>query len=151
MNSMFYAIISKYKHWKEQRFFKKHGVCSWEQFNRKYDVDFDNSAHFVKDMFHGYNTIILVPNPQMIFDFFGTTIYSSRVGDWCNENCVDKYRLQLVSIVEDINGELIYGAAYGSEELVIGFKSEEDASLFLLTYDAPEMNGKGKFNVVKIN
>lgn len=144
-------LLQKYNAWKEQRFFKKHGVDSWEQYNLKYDKDFKKSAYLIKEMFHGYNTFIIIPNPKMVADFFGTTIYASDVTDWCKKNCVGKYRVQLMSICKNlVTNEFYYGSDISSEEMIVAFKEKDDAVSFIMLYDGPELKSTKTLDVVSI-
>jgi hypothetical protein len=148
--NLFKKIIKKYTLVKQKNCLKKHRISTLKKYHINYDPDFDISADNIKKMFHGYKTVILIPNPTVIADYSTCTIYYSPIKDWCEENCKDKFRMQLMPIVINETGDFIYDYS-GSEELVIGFKNSEDAVLFLMTYDGPEMNRKGKFDVVKIN
>lgn len=144
-------IIEKYNSWKEQRFFKKHGVNNWEHYNLKYDKDFKNTAYKIKEMFHGYNTVIIIPYPVMVSDFFGTTIYTSDVNNWCKQNCIGKYRIQLLSLCKDVTtGELFYGSPQGLEEMLIAFKEKDDAASFIMLYDGRELHSKQNIEVITI-
>lgn len=147
---MFTKIVELYKEWKQKRFFKKHGVENWEEYNIKYDPDFDYGGYAISEMFHGYPNVMLIPNPTLVADMFGPCIYSAPIIDWCKENCKGKYRVQIVSVIVDEHGKFIYSGKYGEDELFVSFKNEDDAMLFLLTYDGPEINVKGKFDVVTI-
>lgn len=141
-------LVDKYRSWKEQRFFKKHKVTNWQEYDLKYDPDFNKDGYYLKKIFHGYKVVILVSSPTMIVKgFFGPFILCSPINDWCVENCKEKFRIQLMSLTELKKDEIVCNGVYGFEELVIAFKSVDDATLFLLTYNGPEC--KGNFDVVK--
>lgn len=157
---MISTIINIYKSWKEKRFFKKHGVENWQQFNRKYDCDFNPVSKTIKGLFHGYHSFYLVETHYVV-DLFGPMPSSQHISEWCEENCIGKYRIQEVETwgYDDMK---MYSKYPGEIELFVAFKEQDDAINYAMFYEPIQKNKidlnsvygyipgpkKGKFDVV---
>jgi hypothetical protein len=145
------TIIEKFKKYKEKRFFTKHGVENWDQFNRKYDSDIDKYASKIKNIYFGYKTVVIVLNSIEVHDMFGPTTTSRHVAEWCKENIESKYRIDCFPVTNDVDGDLIAAEWVYPEKVIIAFKNEKDAMNFIITYNGPETNNGGSYDVVKID
>jgi hypothetical protein len=146
--NLFSLISQKYNEWKENRFLKKHGVSTREEYEYRYDKDCNNRATILSEIYNGYNIIIAIPNPTLIDDICGLTVDSRLIKSWTKENCINKVRVDVFPVYVDDNGNLIYGGNLGMDEIIVCFKDSDDATNFLMTYNGPELSQHNKQTII---
>lgn len=157
MITIFDKLISIYKNRKEKRFLKKHNVNSWFEYNYLYDPDWNRNATALTDIFHGYSVIMILPNIEWFDGFFGPMIETKNIIKWCEENCSDKYRVEILAIyMKDNDGSVVRATPYdgnnitSDEELIVVFKSKNDATDFIMLYDGIELQSSNKTRIIYV-
>lgn len=137
MNKFLKKIMDIKKKFQEQLFFRKHKVNSWEEYNAKYDPDYNATSETIEGLFHGYHSFHFVET-HMVDDFFGPMPSRIQIKKWCEENCTGKYRIQGVETwcFDDCRK---YGKNIGMVELFVAFKNKDDAISYVLCYE-PEID-----------
>lgn len=137
-------IIEWFKIIKERLYLKRHDVETWEQFHRKFDPDFNSESTTISGLFFGYHSFHLV-DAHFVADLFGPHPSSTHIREWCEKNCVGKYRLQELESW-GFDDARIYTKQLGNVDLFVAFKEREDAINYALFYQKEELT-----NVVKTN
>jgi len=133
---MITKIVEKFKVWREKRYLRRHGVETWEQFNRKFDPDFNSDSDTIAGLFRGYHSFYLV-DTHYVADLFGPMPSSKHIAEWCAENCVGKYRIQELESW-GFNDHSKWSKRPGEIELYVAFKEREDAINYSLFYEKPD-------------
>jgi len=98
---MIEAIKQRYAAWKDNKFLKKHGCETWEQYNYRFDPDYNIRATRITDYYHGYPhwTPIMDRNHQAYYwDVHSDGIYV--LSQWCKENLKDKFRFDFQRVMK---------------------------------------------------
>lgn len=137
---MFYYLKNKIKTLQDKMFLKRHGCKTWEQYNYIYDPDINLSAIQVGDYYHGYKSIKCIDNPQHIayhceIAFSGISVLSQ----WCDNNCVDKYRFDFLRVRRvgnstDEKEEWHINGIGDVDYIFVAFKNPMDCTMFTLTW-----------------
>lgn len=137
-------ISNEYKSWKDNRFLKKHGCSTWEQYNRRYDVDCNYHGNTVKCFYHGYKYVVTYESARGDpFTRFGTWLEGlDEMTKWCKANCDNKWRNDIMRVYKqtalgwagDTEEEWWINDIGGGDVLFFAFKDQQDAFLFKLTW-----------------
>lgn len=85
---------------KNQRFLKKHGCNTWEQYNHAYDPDIIRNATLISQYYHGYPYIhYFTETPPAIHGDW--RIWYRDMRYWCEKNCEDKYREDIHRVIRE--------------------------------------------------
>ena len=131
------TIKNSYRKWKEQRFLKKHGCETWEQYDRKYDPDVHHRSTRIKAFYHGYPYVYCFEDHKHEIYFWDLGYDGTFVVDkWCKENLKDKFRLDFHRAMK------APGTAYeweinelgGGDYVFFACKDPRDYTLFLLRW-----------------
>lgn len=133
-------IKSKYRTWKENRFLKKHGCKTREEYDRYYDPDHVPRATQIKNFYQGYKHIHCFDNHssdiyKIIYDY-GPGGYRDGfddVYDWCKEHLQGKWRYDCHRVINcpatawqweinEIGGHDIWFFAFQDDEDYFIFK-----------------------------
>lgn len=131
-------LLQYYKDWKEKRFLRKHGCATRKQYERRYDPDTDYYAHSIKQFYKGYEHIaIFPPEGYADYGFHGVQPFFNSIDEmeeWCENNCVDKWRHDWHRGIRCINDFEFNGI--GNEDIVsFVFKNTNDAMMFKLKFE----------------
>ena len=134
-------VRSKYQHWVDKRFLKKHHCRSWEQYNHIYDPRINREAENLVDYYVGYTAIVharyaIVSNLLSWHDPLGASPY--ELTNWCKEHCKDEFRLDHIR-GSFINSKFVMSTdsihnALQTAEYFMAFNSEKDAMIFKMRW-----------------
>lgn len=128
-------IKQRYREWKEQRFLKKHGCETWEQYHRRYDPDYNIRATRIKDYYHGYPYQHCFENRQHQIYWWDLGIDGSKeIVDWCEENCEDKFRFDCLRVIKNYWGKWEVNEISGGDYCFVAFKNKQDFLMFMLRW-----------------
>ena len=86
-------LVGMYRKWSENRFLKKHGCETWEDYMRKYDPDVDHLATEIKNFYHGYPYVYCFDNHNHpIYDWDIAYDGAYVATNWCKQNLKHKFR-----------------------------------------------------------
>lgn len=133
---------------KNQRFLKKHGCRTWEQYNHAYDPDIIRNATLISQYYHGYPYLHYFEEaPSAIYGDW--RIWYQNMRDWCEKNCEDKYREDIHRVIREkglihneYNDTMIWSDTEdfsmndigGWDVLFFAFKSKQDLVWFKLRW-----------------
>lgn len=142
-------IKNHYNQWQERRFLKRHGCSTREQYDRKYDPDYNYNADRVKNFYHGYPYWHVFENGshhcyKLLYDHGpgGHRYGYHDIQDWCKENAQHKFRMDFLRVFEQtpigLNGaeetEWWINEIGGGDHVFIAFKDPEDFFMFKLRW-----------------
>lgn len=138
MNAVFDNIVVKaYRKWNEQRFLKKHGCETWQEYNRKYDPDYNTRASKIKDVYYGYPYVHCFENRNhCIYDWDIHIDGTYIITKWCEENLKNKFRFdfQRVFRASSTDNEWELNEIGGGDYIFVAFKDQKDYTYFLLKW-----------------
>lgn len=143
------SIKETYKYYRDRAFLKKHGCETWDEYNRRYDPDYNIRATRIKDIYHGYPWVYCFENREhfaytLLYDYGpgGCHYGYNDIISWCNDNLSDKFRFDGHRVhkqtpignngVED--SEWFINEISGGDYIFAAFKSESDYLWFLLRW-----------------
>jgi hypothetical protein len=85
---------------KSQRFLKKHGCNTWEQYNYAYDEDVIYRATLVSQYYHGYPYIVAFENAPPASEIHWQD-WLKQMHEWCQKNCLDKVRHDIHRVIRE--------------------------------------------------
>ncbi len=86
-------IKDRYQAWKEQRFLKKHGCETWEQYNYRFDPDRNQRATRIRDYYYGYKHWTPLESRDHTAYYWDVHLDGIYVlTEWCKENLSGKFR-----------------------------------------------------------
>ena len=131
---MLKALKTRYYEWKKTRFLRKHGCETWHQYHRRYDLDFNMHANRIKDMYQGYPHVFAFPKSKGgVWEQWGDWLIGLTVmREWCDKNCKDKWREDIVEAYHTTYGWEINALSGGV--LFFAFKDERDFMMFALRW-----------------
>jgi hypothetical protein len=130
-------IKEKYHAWKERRFLKRHGVETWEQYNRQYDPDINWRATRVNDFYHGYPYVYCFENREHEVYYWDLAVDGTYVVDnWCKENCKGKFRLDCHRVIKypSTSNRWEFNDLGGGDYIFAAFKNPKDYTWFVLRW-----------------
>ena len=120
--------------WKDQRFLRKHGCETWQQYHLRYDKDVNRIASNVVDWYAGYNYVYCFENiNHTVYDWDIAYDGCFVINRWCEENLDDKYRLDFHRVYRHYQ-EWIISDLGGGDLVFAAFKNERDYLMFLLKW-----------------
>lgn len=130
----------------ETRFFKKHGVSSWREYDLKYDVDYNFYADNIRGMFHGYPYIAEITSAAALAKPTRSATVEdgfTYLKDWLEYKCRGKARCTMErTIVSDARSEFgikqknwLINSIAGRDSVFVAFQDERDYLLFLLKWE----------------
>ena len=134
---------AKIKHWRDQRFLKKHGCKTWEQYNRQYDPDYNIRASRVVDFYHGYKYWLPIENHNHLAYYWEVHSDGMYVlNEWCKENFQGKFRFDFLRVHKQtpygLNGpedsEWWINELGGSDYIFFACQEEQDLLWFSLKW-----------------
>jgi hypothetical protein len=146
---MFEKIQQRYQAWQERRFLKRHGCTSRAQYERMYDPDHDYRAIRTSDYYHGYSYVYCFEDYshyiyRQIADYGPGGVRSGHtdIRRWAQENCQDKVRFDFLRVCQQhaiglngqVDSEWHINENAGQDLIFVAFKSESDATLFVLRW-----------------
>lgn len=153
---LFNRVKERYQSWKDQRFLKKHGCVSWDQYHFRFDPDVNSRATRVADYYHGYPFVFCAEASnhyayQLLADYGpGGTIYGyHNIVDWCKANTKQKHRTDILRVFKQHGlshnpsnntmdwietPEWWINEIGGSDLLFFAFKSEKEYNWFMLRW-----------------
>jgi hypothetical protein len=143
MQRLLNYLRTKIKTWRDNRFLKKHGCETWEQYNYRFDPDVVKPATRVKDYYHGYPYFYCFENHKH-------DVYHWDVGydgmyilsQWIDANCKGKYRFDFLRVFQQtpigLNGaessEWHINELGGGDYIFVAFKEHRDYTWFMLRW-----------------
>lgn len=137
---MFKIIADKYNSYREQRFLKKHGCATWEQYDKKYDFDINKKADTIKDFYIGYPYVYIFKDTskEVFTKHYDWIDGYKELEDWCQNNCVAKFRSDIhtvhVQTNLDFDGNIeveYFFNGLGHDYLFFAFKNDTDYIWFI--------------------
>lgn len=133
-------IKEKYKYYRDRAFLKKHGCETWEEYNRRYDPDYNIRATRIKDIYHGYPYVYRFDYNQhfayrLLYDYGpgGQRYGYHDINDWCNDNLSGKFRFDGHRVIK-YNNEWEVNELGGGDYIFAAFEDEKDYTYFLLRW-----------------
>lgn len=137
MQQLLTYLRTKIKSWKDNRFLRKHGCDSWEQYNYRFDPDIFKPATRIKDFYHGYPYFYC-------FEDHKHDVYHWDVGydgiyvlsQWIDANCKGKYRFDFHRAINEPSTahQWSINELGGGDYIFVAFKEERDFNWFLLRW-----------------
>lgn len=130
-------IKQKYKYYKDRVFLKLHGCKTWEEYNRRYDPDYNIRATRIKDIYHGYPYVYCFENRKNEVYYWDLAYDGSyMLTIWCEVNLRDKFRLDSHRVFKapSTSNEWEVNELGGGDYMFAAFKSERDYVWFLLRW-----------------
>ena len=140
---MLTTIKQRYKQWKDQRFLKKHGCASWDDYHHRYDPDCNISATRVKDYYHGYPYWHVFERSEhycykLLYDHGpgGFRYGYHDIIDWCQEHTKGKPRTDFLRVLNApaTANQWEINEIGGGDHIFIAFKEKKDYHWFLLKW-----------------
>lgn len=135
--NIFKIIKYRYLEWHWDQVLERSGHPSWQSYLRWNDPDFNIGANTMRDQFHGYPYVAVVPFKYLEFEvdpMWGEVYHGKQVVNWCSNNCRRKYRWQWERVIMDYYGHYVPNGIGGTDEFFIGFKDERDYFMFILRW-----------------
>lgn len=133
-------LKTRFYNWRERRFLRKHGCCSWDQYHRVYDPDHNPRGSTLRDFYHGYPCRHVFENYNhfcynLIADYGpGGRIYGfHRMEVWCDDNIKHKFRKDGIRLAKFQN-EWHINEISGEDRIVFAFENERDYAWFMLRW-----------------
>lgn len=134
------TVKTRFCNWREQRFLRKHGCDSWDQYHRVYDPDYNPRADKLRDYYHGYPYSHVFNN----YDHFCYEILADygpggsfhgfhRMQAWCNDNTKHKFRIDGLRLFK-VENEWCINELGGGDRMVFAFENERDYVWFMLRW-----------------
>jgi hypothetical protein len=130
-------VKQRYKQWRDHRFLKRHGVETWAQYNRRYDPDIVWRATEIRNFYQGYPYVYCFENHRHEVYHWDVHIDGTYVvGNWCDENCKDKYRMDFHRVMRapSTGNEWHINELGGGDYIFAAFKDPEDFFIFQLKW-----------------
>ena len=135
MQQLLTYLRTTVKNWRDNRFLKRHGCTSWEQYNRTFDPDYNIRASRVKDYYHGYPFVHCFENHKHIVYEWGIHIDGIYwLSQWCNKHCKGKYRFDFQRIIKNWEDEWEVNELGGTDYIFVAFKEQRDYTWFMLRW-----------------
>lgn len=133
-------VVQVWKDWRERRFLKQHSCDTREEYDHKYDPEYNPKGYSIRDYYHGYPYFHCFDNIdhyayRMTFDcgpggrFYGL----DNIRTWIAENCQNKRRVDFLSVT-CYNNEYEQNSITGENRIFIAFQDQQDYLLFLLEW-----------------
>ena len=134
------TVKTRFCNWRERRFLRKHGCCSWDHYHRVYDPDYNLRAGVLRDFYHGYPYRHVFDNYdhfcyEMIEDYGpgGSFDGFHRMSAWCKDNTKHNFRIDSLRLTK-IQNEWHINELSGEDRIVFAFKDERDYVCFMLRW-----------------
>lgn len=135
-------LKNRYKKHREKVLLKSYGCSSWEEYERKFDVDYSPMATSIKRIYHGYEIVHCVESYShyaytLLYDYGpgGCKYGYHEMDDWCKQNCKGKYRVGYHRVIIDtLTGEYEENGISGFDKIFFAFKEESDYTWFMLRW-----------------
>ena len=134
------TVKNKICSWREERFLRKHGCRSWDQYYKVYDPDYNARASKLQDFYHGYPYWHVFDNYShycynLIGDYGpGGLMYGfRRMQVWCDTNIKHRFRMDGLRLFR-IQNEWHINEIGGEDKMVFAFKDERDYAWFMLRW-----------------
>ena len=138
---MLTKLKQRYANWQERRFLKRHHCETREQYERRYDPDYNIRATRISDYYHGYEFVhCIVPRDHYAYKIlwdYGPGGYregNHDILDWCRENCEGKWRADYLRVMQNYWGEWEVNEIGGGDYLFWAFQNEMDFMNFCLRW-----------------
>lgn len=134
-------FIKKFKDWKHDRFLKKHGCETQQQYDRNFDVDIIRYAHRINDFYRGYPYVhVILRDPWNRYGEFLEGL--PELTSWCDKNCQGKYRYDIHRVSKQMGigsdgsstPEWFFDEMGGGDLLFFAFKDQRDLTMFILRW-----------------
>lgn len=136
-------IRATYKFYRDRAFLKKHGCETWQEYNRKFDPDYNPRASRIQDYYHGYPYVYCFENYQ--HDIYFWDVYRDGtfvISKWCEKNLQGKFRFDGHRVHKQtpigINGsedsEWFINEIGGKDYIFGAFQNEQDYLHFMLRW-----------------
>lgn len=132
-------IKTFYANWKSDRFLKKHGCDTWQEYHHRFDPGINLRATQIDEYYCGYPYWHVMTDRNcyaytLLYDYgpggFRYGYYD--IVDWCKENLKHKHRTDLLRVV--CNKKWYINELSGSDCLFFAFKEEKDYIWFLMKW-----------------
>lgn len=137
LNEIKTTCFIKLREYKLNRFLKKHGCETIEEYNHNFDPDINKGASTVDTFYFNYPYIVKIPNTYALSDFYiGIHILTL----WCKHYCKQKWRHDWHRVNttyqwwDDKYHSEINGIA-GEDNIYFAFQSEKDYNWFILSHN----------------
>jgi hypothetical protein len=137
------AITSKYRTWQENRFLKKHGCETREQYDYRYDPDRVPRATQIRNYYQGYQHVHCFENREnfvykIIYDY-GPGGYRDgfdEIYEWCEENLSGKWRYDMLRVMKwpSTGNQWEINELGGGDHWFFAFQNDEDYFMFKLQW-----------------
>lgn len=137
INRYISLLRNKIKTWQDNRFLKKNGCETWKQYHYRNDPDVFYPATRIKDYYHGYPYVYCFENRQHEVYYWDLGIDGTYiVGNWCEENCKDKFRLDFHRAMNapGTAWEWHINELGGGDYIFAAFKDPKDYTWFLMRW-----------------
>lgn len=134
LNSWLQRGREQYDLWKQQRFLRKHGCETWEQYRYQYDTAINRIATRVRDYYHGYPYVYCYENHDheiYYWDLGRDGMYVTS--QWCKCNLKSDFRFDFLRVIRTGSGWEINEIG-GGDYIFFACKNPQDYTLFLLTW-----------------
>jgi hypothetical protein len=136
-------LRSRIKFWRDNRFLKRHGCDTWQEYHYRFDPDRDIRCSRVKDYYHGYPYWYVFERSEhycykLLYDLGpgGFRYGYHDIIDWCQDNVKGKHRIDFLRVIN------VPATAYqweinelgGGDHIFVAFKEEKDYLWFLMRW-----------------
>jgi hypothetical protein len=136
-------LRSRIKFWRDNRFLKRHGCDTWEQYNYLFDPDREVRCARVKDYYRGYPYWHVFDNRKhycydLLYDL-GPGGYRMGYHDvmaWCDAKCQGKHRFDFMRVIKcpATANQWEQNELGGEDYIFAAFKNERDYLWFLMRW-----------------
>ena len=130
-------LVSIYRKWREQRFLKKHGCETREQYDRRYDPDVHYGSSRIKSFYRGYPHVYCFENHRHLVYEWDVAYDGHYVIDkWCRENLKSKFRFDFHRVMQSPStaNEWEINEVGGGDYIFFACKDAQDYTWFLLRW-----------------
>ncbi len=87
-------VYSIYLKWKDNLFLKRHGCKNWAEYNDRFDPDINKWAYTTNAYYMNYPYVYVFKNftSDAFIEYHDWADAYHSLKDWCNSNCVGKWR-----------------------------------------------------------
>ena len=133
--TIFANIHNCFKLWRDRRFLRRHGCETWREYDIRYDTDVNRSASRVREFYHGYPYVYCFENRDHPVYYWDIAVDGAYIlNNWCENTCVDKYRLDFHRVYRNYWNEWEINEIGGGDYIFAAFKNERDYLLFSLKW-----------------
>ena len=133
--TIFANIHNCFKLWRDRRFLRQHGCETWREYDIRYDTDVNRSASRVREFYYGYSYVHCFENRDHPVYYWDIAVDGAYIlNNWCENTCVDKYRLDFHRVYRNYWNEWEINEIGGGDYIFAAFKNERDYLLFSLKW-----------------